>query len=175
VHEAQKRVSVINDHVKVAGTRKTAPGLRWFDKKAIRLGGGEPHRMSLSDAFLIKDTHRALLSVPEAVACVKNYSAYHRVECEVECVEDALAAAEAGADIIMFDNMESLEIRRAIQELRDAGLREKCVLEVSGGITPENFAMFAGLDIDMVSMGALTHSVKNADVSLEIEGKSNSL
>lgn len=169
-HAAQQAAAVVNDHVKVAGTRKTAPGLRYFDKKAVRLGGGEPHRDGLSDAFLIKDTHRALLSVDEAVRRAKAYSGYHKVECEVETVPDAVAAALAGADILLFDNMEPAAIREGVAELTRLGLRERLVLEISGGVTPDTMRRFAGLDVDVISMGALTHSVKCVDVSLEIEG-----
>ena len=166
---AQERAAVVNDHVRVAGTRKTAPGLRYFDKKAIRLGGGDPHRDGLSDAFLIKDTHRALLPVADAVRRAKAYSAYHTVECEVESLDDAVAAAEAGADILMFDNMVPSAVHGAIAELAARGLRDRLVLEVSGGITPETIHLWAGVDVDRISMGALTHSVRCADVSLEIE------
>lgn len=166
---AQAVVSVVNDHVKVAGTRKTAPGLRYFDKKAIRLGGGEPHRDSLSDVFLIKDTHRALVPVAEAVRRAKEYSLYHKVECEVENLIDAVAAAEAGADIIMFDNMTPSAVHGSIASLASRGLRSRLVLEVSGGITAETAPKWAGVDVDVISMGSLTHSVTYADVSLEIE------
>jgi nicotinate-nucleotide pyrophosphorylase (carboxylating) len=166
--KANRLISVVNDHVRVAGTRKTAPGLRYFDKKAIVAGGGLPHRYDLSDQFLIKDTHRSFLPVDEAVRRAKAYSD-KKVECEVESIPDALLAAKAGADIIMFDNMEPEKIREAISVLKSAGLRENVTLEISGGITPETVGRFAGLDIDVISMGALTHSVKCADVSLEIE------
>lgn len=166
---AQELASRVNDHVRVAGTRKTAPGLRYFDKKAIRIGGGDPHRDSLSDAFLIKDTHRALLPVADAVRRAKEYSAYHKVECEVESLIDAVAAAEAGADILMFDNMTPSAVHGAIAALAARGLRNRLVLEVSGGILPETIHLWAGVDVDRISMGALTHSVRCADVSLEIE------
>ena len=166
---AQERAVVVNDHVRVAGTRKTVPGLRYFDKKAIRLGGGDPHRDGLSDAFLIKDTHRALLPVADAVRRAKAYSAYHKVECEVESLADAVEAADAGADILMFDNMTPSEVHEAVAELSARGLRDRLVLEVSGGITPDTIHLWAGVDVDRISMGALTHSVRCADVSLEIE------
>jgi len=166
---AQELAAQVNDHVKVAGTRKTAPGLRYFDKKAIRIGGGDPHRDSLSDAYLIKDTHRSLLPVAEAVRRAKEYSAYHKVECEVESLIDAVAAAEAGADILMFDNMTPFAVHEAIAALAARSLRNRLVLEVSGGITPETIHLWAGIDVDRISMGALTHSVRCADVSLEIE------
>ena len=168
VAKANHLVSVVNDHVRVAGTRKTAPGLRYFDKKAIVAGGGLPHRYDLSDQFLIKDTHRSFLPVDEAVRRAKAYSD-KKVECEVESLEDALLAARAGADILMFDNMTPDKIREAISALKSAGLREKVTLEISGGITPDTVGRFAGLDVDVISMGSLTHSVVCADVSLEIE------
>ena len=168
VTKANHLVSVVNDHVRVAGTRKTAPGLRYFDKKAIVAGGGLPHRYDLSDQFLIKDTHRSFLPVDEAVLRAKAYSD-KKVECEVESLEDALLAARAGADILMFDNMTPEKIREAISALKSAGLRENVTLEISGGITPDTVGRFAGLDVDVISMGSLTHSVRCADVSLEIE------
>ncbi len=166
---AARLVTVVNNHVKIAGTRKTAPGLRFFDKKAITAGGGLPHRFDLSDAFLIKDTHRTLLSVDEAVMCCRQYDAEKTVECEVESVDDAVRAARAGADTIMFDNMTPDDIRRAVSALEAAGLRSHVTLELSGGMRPETFLEFAGLDVDVISMGSLTHSVRCADVSLEIE------
>ena len=166
--KASRLVSVVNDHVRVAGTRKTAPGLRFFDKKALIAGGALSHRYSLSDQFLIKDTHRAFMPVDEAVRKCIAYSD-KKVECEVESVEDALLAAETGADIVMFDNMTPALIREAIAALEAAGLRGEVTLEISGGITPETVDRYAGLDVDVISMGALTHSVKCADVSLEVD------
>ncbi|HJJ89553.1 MAG TPA: carboxylating nicotinate-nucleotide diphosphorylase [Methanocorpusculum sp.] len=167
--EAQKRAAQVNDHVRISGTRKTAPGLRYFDKKAIRIGGGDPHRDSLSDMFLIKDTHRSLLPVVDAVRRAKEYSAYHKVGCEVDRLIDAVAAAEAGVDILMFDNMVPSAVQEVIDVLIARGLRHRLLLEVSGGITLETLHMWEGVDVDRISMGALTHSVRCADVSLEIE------
>ncbi|MDO5843632.1 MAG: carboxylating nicotinate-nucleotide diphosphorylase [Methanocorpusculum sp.] len=161
-------VKVINSHVKVSATRKTAPGLKFFDKKAVVLGGGLSHRYDLSDAFLIKDTHRTFMSVSDAVKKCRAFSD-KKVECEVESVADAVSAAKAGADIVMFDNMSVDKIREAIEALVKEGLREKVSLELSGGIRPDDFQKYAGLDIDTVSMGYLTHSVRCADVSLEID------
>ncbi|MCK9335415.1 MAG: carboxylating nicotinate-nucleotide diphosphorylase [Candidatus Cloacimonetes bacterium] len=166
--KASRLVSVVNDHVRVAGTRKTAPGLRFFDKKALVTGGALPHRHTLSDQFLIKDTHRAFMPVDEAVRKCREYSD-KKVECEVESVEDALLAAKTGADIIMFDNMTPELIREAISALEAAGLRGEVTLEISGGITPETVDTYAGIDVDVISMGALTHSVRCADVSLEVD------
>ena len=166
---AGKLAREINDHVRVAGTRKTAPGLRYFDKKAITAGGGLPHRYDLEEAFLIKDTHRSFIPVDEAVRRCREYSPKKVIDCEVESVEDALLAAKAGADTIMLDNMSPQDIAGAISALSEAGLRDKVMLEISGGIKAETIAAYKGLDIDIISMGALTHSVRCADVSLEIE------
>lgn len=166
---AGKLAREINDHVRVAGTRKTAPGLRYFDKKAITAGGGLPHRYDLEEAFLIKDTHRSFIPVDEAVRRCREYSPKKVIDCEVESVEDALLAAKAGADTIMFDNMSPQDIAGTIAALSEAGLRDKVMLEISGGIKAETIAAYKGLDIDIISMGALTHSVRCADVSLEIE------
>ncbi|HJJ51452.1 MAG TPA: carboxylating nicotinate-nucleotide diphosphorylase [Methanocorpusculum sp.] len=171
--KAGRLVSVVNDHVRVSGTRKTAPGLRYFDKKALIAGGALPHRHTLFDQFLIKDTHRALMPVDEAIRRCRAYS-NKLVECEVESLEDALLAAKTGADIIMFDNMTPDLIRESISALEAAGLREDVKLEISGGITPETVGRYAGLDVDVISMGALTHSVKCADISLEIEEEEKS-
>lgn len=162
-------VKIINTRAKVSATRKTAPGLKYFDKKAVVLGGGLSHRYDLSDAFLIKDTHRTFMPVAEAVKKCRAFSD-KKVECEVENPEDVVSAAKAGADIVMFDNMTPEKISEAVNALVKEGLRDKISLELSGGIRPEDFKKYAGLDIDTVSMGYLTHSVKCADVSLEIDG-----
>ncbi|MFA4641224.1 carboxylating nicotinate-nucleotide diphosphorylase [Pyrococcus kukulkanii] len=161
-----EKVRKINRKVKVAGTRKSL--LRPLDKKAIMIGGGEPHRFSLSDAILIKDNHLALVPLDEAIKRAKAFSVYKMVEVEVESLNDAVRAAGLGADIIMLDNMKPQEIEKVIEELKRRGLRDSIKIEVSGGITPENIEEYAKLDIDVISLGYLTHSVKNFDVSLEI-------
>jgi len=166
VRKLVERVKAVNPKVRVAGTRKTL--LKPIDKRAILIGGGEPHRFSLSDAILIKDNHLALVPLEEAIRRAKTFSIYKVVEVEVETLEDALKAAKAGADVIMLDNMTPEQIEDVLEALKHEGLREKVKIEVSGGITPENIEEYAGLDIDVISLGALTHSVKNFDVSLEI-------
>ncbi|WP_258083235.1 carboxylating nicotinate-nucleotide diphosphorylase [Thermococcus thermotolerans] len=163
------RVKAVNPKVRVAGTRKTL--LKPLDKRAILIGGGEPHRFSLSDAMLIKDNHLALVPLEEAIRRAKAFSLYKVVEVEVETLEDALKAARAGADVVMLDNMSPAEIAETIATLKREGLRDRVKIEVSGGITPENIEEYARLDIDIISLGYLTHSVKNFDVSLEIIGK----
>jgi nicotinate-nucleotide pyrophosphorylase (carboxylating) len=166
VRKLVEKVKVINPKVRVAGTRKTL--LKPIDKRAILIGGGEPHRFSLSDAILIKDNHLALVPLEEAIKRAKAFSVYKVVEVEVESLEDALKAAKAGADVIMLDNMNPEEIAEVLTVLKREGLRERVKIEVSGGITPENITEYAGLDIDVISLGYLTHSVKNFDVSLEV-------
>jgi len=126
------------------------------------------HRFSLSDAILIKDNHLALVPLEEAIKRAKAFSVYKVVEVEVESLEDALKAAKAGADVIMLDNMTPEQIEEVLEVLKRQGLRNRVKLEVSGGITEDNIRDYAKLDIDVISLGALTHSVKNFDVSLEI-------
>jgi nicotinate-nucleotide pyrophosphorylase (carboxylating) len=157
-----------NPRCRVAGTRKTAPGLRALDKKAIALGGGDPHRTSLSDGVLIKDNHLMLVPVEEAVKKAKTASAYRKIEVEVESSDDALIAARAGADILLFDNMTPAQVQETLRALADAGLREKVLVELSGGITAETIRDYARTGADLISLGALTHTVKNFSVTLEI-------
>ncbi|MDI6718160.1 MAG: carboxylating nicotinate-nucleotide diphosphorylase [Methanomicrobiales archaeon] len=167
-HRFVERARALNPRVRVAATRKTCPGLRILDKKAVVLGGGEPHRISLSDAILIKDTHLAILPLEEAVRRAKRASLYRKVEVEVNQPEEAVSAALAGADIVMLDNMPPEAVERTIADLGQRDLRRRIVLEVSGGIDASNFDRFARLDVDVISMGALTHSVRNFDVCLEV-------
>ncbi len=163
------KIKQINPRCNVAGTRKTSPGFREFDKKAIHLGGGDPHRYNLSDAFLIKDNHLELSTIPDAIAKAKAYSVYKKVEIEVENTADALAAAAAGADIIMFDNMTPDMIRRTIAALSEKYLGKGILIEISGGIREDNLSEYIIPGVDRISMGELTHSVRNFDVSLDVK------
>ena len=169
VRRLAEKVKAVNPKVRVAGTRKTL--LKPIDKRAILLGGGEPHRFSLSDAMLIKDNHLALVPLEEAIRRARAFSVYKVVEVEVESLEDAIRAVRAGADVVMLDNMTPGEITETIEALKREGLRDRVKIEVSGGITPENIEEYAKLDIDVISLGYLTHSVRNFDVSLEVIGK----
>jgi nicotinate-nucleotide pyrophosphorylase (carboxylating) len=155
---------------KVAATRKTAPGLGYFDKKAVLIGGGDPHRLRLDDMVLVKDNHIAIAgSIKNAVKKAKqNVSFSKKIEAEVTSVADALKAAEAGADIVMLDNFSPKQIREAVKALKKAGFFGKVLLEVSGGITEENLLEYASAQVGIISMGALTHSVKTLDISLEV-------
>ncbi len=155
---------------RVAATRKSAPGLLYFDKKAVAVGGGDPHRLHLDDMVLIKDNHIAVVgSLEEAVkAAKKNASFAKKIEAEVTKPADAVKAAELGVDIVLLDNFSPDQVREAVALLKKAGLREKVMLEASGGITGENLLKYAEAGVDLVSLGELTHSVKALDMSLEI-------
>ncbi|MBN1357158.1 carboxylating nicotinate-nucleotide diphosphorylase [Candidatus Bathyarchaeota archaeon] len=158
-----------NLKAKVAATRKTAPGLLYFDKKAVVVGGGDPHRLRLDDMILLKDNHVAIAgSVENAVKKAKAYGSGKKIEAEVTSTEDALEAAEAGADIVMLDNFSPEQVKEAVAALKKAGFFGKVLLEVSGGITEQNLLEYASAQVDVISMGALTHSIKALDISLEI-------
>jgi nicotinate-nucleotide pyrophosphorylase (carboxylating) len=156
---------------RIAATRKTAPGLRALDKKAVRIGGGDPHRMSLSDGILIKDNHLVLVPLETAILRAKRSSLYRKVEVEVTSEQEAVVAAEAGADILLLDNMTPAMVRGTINRLEESGLRKNVLVELSGGINEENLPAYRIPGIDLISAGVLTHSVVNFDVSLEIVSK----
>jgi len=162
-------IASVNPTCRIAGTRKTAPGSRALDKKAILLGGGDPHRTSLSDGILIKDNHLLLVPLETAIRKARAVSAYRIVEVEVETPEEAKTAAEAGSDIILLDNMNPAQIQTTVELLKNRGLRDQVVLEVSGGVDENSLCSYAACGIDTISMGALTHTVKNFSVTLEIQ------
>ncbi len=159
---------------RIAATRKSAPGLLYFDKKAAVIGSGDPHRLHLDDMILIKDNHLTIVgSVEEAVKRAKaNASFTKKIEVEVTNIEAAIKAAEAGADIVMLDNFTPKQAKEAGERLRKAGFTN-VLLEVSGGITAENLLDYASAQVDVISMGGLTHSVKALDISLEIVKNEN--
>ncbi len=155
---------------RVTDTRKTTPGFRYLEKYAVRMGGGVNHRHHLGDGILIKDNHlaalkRAGVSLAQAIQKAKAEAPHTlKVEVEVTSARDAAAAAKAGADIILLDNMAVEEMRRAV-----AGVRGRAIVEASGGITLENARQIAETGVDIISAGALTHSAKALDISLELE------
>jgi nicotinate-nucleotide pyrophosphorylase (carboxylating) len=155
---------------KIAATRKTAPGLLYFDKKAVLIGGGDPHRLHLDDMILVKDNHIAVAgSVENALKMARHGASFSKkVEVEVSRATDALKAAEAGADIIMLDNFSPQQVKETIELLKKAGFFGKILLEASGGITEKNLLEYAATQVDVISLGELTHSVKALDISLEI-------
>ena len=164
-----EKLQAIKLKTKIAATRKTAPGLLYFDKKAVRIGGGDTHRLHLDDMILVKDNHIVVAGgVEKAVKQVKQEVSFSKkIEVEVTAGADVLKAAEAGADIIMLDNFSPEQIEDAITSLKKAGFFGRILLEASGGITAENLLDFAS-KVDIVSMGELTHSAKALDISLEI-------
>lgn len=169
-------VNIVNStgkNVKIAATRKTIPGLRIFEKKAVILGGGESHRFSLDDMILLKDTHLAHYNkdVKKLLADVRKKSSFtKKVEIEIEDVEEVLIAARNGADIIMLDNMSPDQVEDAIIALRNNKLRDKVIVEVSGGINKENIVDYILAEPDIISIGNLTYApFKQVDLSLRFD------
>ena len=154
---------------RIVDTRKTTPGLRMMEKYAVLMGGAQNHRFHLGDAVLIKDTHLAAMrALGMDLKSIVNKARKEtppgiQVEVEVTTVEEALEAAETGADIIMLDNMSPEEMRRAVSQL-PANIRT----EASGGVNLDNVREVAETGVDIISIGAMTHSVKALDISLEI-------
>jgi nicotinate-nucleotide pyrophosphorylase (carboxylating) len=159
-------------NVKIACTRKTTPGIRIFEKKAVEIGGGDTHRFSLDD-FLLKDTHLRHYKgdVEKLLGDVKRKASFtKKIEIEVENVKDVLIAAQNGADIIMFDNFTPDEVEDAINLLKKKDLREKVIIEVSGGITPDNLVDFLLPEPNIVSSGLLTQfPSEQVDFSLRFD------
>ena len=150
--------------IKLLDTRKTTPNNRIFEKYAVRIGGGNNHRYNLSDGVLLKDNHiGAAGGVKEAIAAAKEYAPFVRkIEVEVENLDMVKEAVEAGADIIMLDNMDTDALKEAI-----AYIDGRAEIEVSANVTKENIARLTGLGVDYVSSGALTHSAPILDISLK--------
>ena len=166
-----KKVQDINPNIRIAGTRKTSPAFAKFDKEAISIGGGDTHRFALDDMVLIKDNHIATVgSVEEALKrAIENTSFTKKIEIEVENIDDAVLVAQMGADIVMLDNFNPDDISECLNKLEELGLRDNVLIEVSGGITKNNILDYAGLNIDIISLGALTHSTRSLDFSLRID------
>ncbi len=143
----------------VLATRKTLPGLRDLEKKAVEHGGGLPHRRDLSDGILVKSNHLALVPLEAAVARARAAARRgERAEVEVRSVREALRAARAGATALLIDNAPPLRARAIVRALEGAGLRRRLWVELSGGLRPENLGRYRSVGADAVSLGALTHS-----------------
>ena len=161
------KIRKINRKTKLYSTRKTAPGLRFFDKEAIMIGGGHKHRMSLNDMVMIKDNHLLITNSMEGI--IKSARKRHKhVEVEVENQRDAILAASSGATIVMLDNFSPVQIKKTIAALQKKKLRNKVKLEASGGINSKNITAYAKTGVDMISVGSITNSVKGLDLSLEV-------
>ncbi len=157
----------VNPNIRVAATRKTTPGFRRFEKRAVIIGGGDPHRYRLDDGILIKDNHIIVVgSVGQAVRMARRASFTKRIEVEVENMSQVRDAVEAGADIIMLDNMTIDQAQEAHGFIK--GVDPRIIVEVSGGMLPDNAAGYA-MYADVISMGHLTHSIKALHFSLHIE------
>ena len=153
--------------VRVAATRKTTPGFRKFEKKAVKLGGGDAHRYDLSSAVMIKDNHLAIMGIDGAMAAAKKAASFtKKVEVEVESIGDGVHAAELGADIIMFDNMRPEAIADGVDRVRR--INPRVIVEASGGITLDNIGEYARAGVDVVSLGALTRDAPWLDFSLDM-------
>jgi nicotinate-nucleotide pyrophosphorylase (carboxylating) len=163
---------IAGTRAKILDTRKTTPGLRQFERYAVRAGGGGNHRFNLADGVLIKDNHIAAARESGTVSLAQmveqaRAAAPHllRVEIEVTTVEEAEEAVEGGADAILLDNMSVEDMRRAVERI--AG---RAATEASGGVSLENVAAIAETGVDYISVGALTHSAPALDISLEYTG-----
>jgi nicotinate-nucleotide pyrophosphorylase (carboxylating) len=158
--------------VRIMDTRKTTPSLRSLEKYAVRVGGGGNHRMNLGDGILIKDNHLVALrsqglNIKEIIAKARQNAPQRLpVEVEVRTVSEALEAVEAGADIVMLDNMNLEDMREAVKSINGRAL-----IEASGGIILDNVRTVAETGVDFISIGALTHSARALDISLELEAQ----
>jgi len=159
----------VNAGIKVAGTRKTTPGFRKYEKKAITIGGGDPHRFGLYETVIIKDNNIKLIGFESAIKKAKEKVSFTRkIEVEVESIDDALRAAELDVDIIMLDNVSAHDVKDCVRLLTEKGFRDDLILEASGGINLDNIKEFASTGVDVVSSGMLTHSATCLDFSLNI-------
>jgi nicotinate-nucleotide pyrophosphorylase (carboxylating) len=160
------KIKKVNPKVKLYSTRKTVPGLRLFDKEAVKIGGGNKHRMSLDEMVMIKDNHLTVAGLLELIQ--KARKQYRTIEVEVENLNDAILAAKAGASIIMLDNRSPKEISKIVNTLKKLHLRDKVRIEASGGIDSTNIQSYARTGIDMISVGKITSSASGLDLSLEV-------
>ena len=160
-------VKKIPNKTKLYATRKTAPGLRYFDKEAVEIGGGKKHRLTLDEMVMIKDNH---IAIGDSLSSLikKTKKKYKKFEVEVENTSDAVLAAKEGATIIMLDNFSPAQIKKTIQVLKNQKLRSKVMLEASGGISSKNISKYGQTGVDIISVGSITNSVKGIDMSLEI-------
>ncbi|MEA2109583.1 MAG: carboxylating nicotinate-nucleotide diphosphorylase [Pseudomonadota bacterium] len=157
-----------DSRAKIVDTRKTTPGWRSLEKYAVQVGGGKNHRMGLFDGVLIKDNHiKAAGSITQAVRQARQLAPHTlKIEVEVETLEQLHEACQAGADVVMLDNMETSLMKSAVEKTRE--LFPHVLLEASGGITRERIAEVATTAVDFISVGVLTHSARAIDISMNI-------
>ncbi len=173
---ARKYFKIISDsgkNVKIACTRKTTPGIRIFEKKAAELGFADTHRFSLDDMVLLKDTHLKYYDgeIEKLLNDIKKHNSFSKkIEIEIEKVEDVLTAAKNGADIVMLDNMDPDQVEDAINALKEHHLRDKIIIEVSGGITQDNIIDYLLSEPDVISLGLITQfPSEQVDFSLRFD------
>ena len=155
---------------RIAATRKTTPGLRGLEKRAVAAGGGDTHRLDLSHMVMVKDNHVAEFGLEGAIEHLAAQASFAtKIEVEVERADEVVRAAEAGADAILLDNMRPDEVRDAVETLADAGHGD-VLTEASGGIGLDEVRGYAETGVDVISMGALTHSAPSLDLSFRTEG-----
>jgi len=165
----RRYVDAVDGQCRVLDTRKTTPGLRSVEKAAVRAGGGHNHRGSLSEMVMLKDNHLIGVSISEGVQRARNLWPYRAVEVECDRPSQVEEALEAGADGVLLDNMTHEEVVEAVgivEQWRTKG--QRCLIEISGGVSLETIAGYAGLGADGISVGALTHSSPAHDIGLDI-------
>ena len=167
-HQAVDAAREVDDNVRIAGTRKTTPGLRGVEKRAVAAGDGDTHRLDLSHMVMVKDNHIAEMGLEAAIEHFREQASFAtKLNAEVETPEDAPRAAEAGVDIVLLDNMSSTETSHAVELLDGVApdLDREVLAEASGGITVETVPDYAATGVDVISMGSLTHSAPTLDYS----------
>ena len=167
--KTKKFVDLLNsDKIKILDTRKTLPGYRYLDKYSVKIGGGTNHRMNLNKLVMIKDNHKKIAGgIKNAVNKIISSNINKDIEVEVETIKEAEIASKLNIDIIMLDNMDNEMIKKATKIIKENNPEIK--IEISGNINEERLKNLNTLDIDYISVGALTHSVKAADISLNIK------
>lgn len=160
----------VNPKVKIACTRKTTPGFRYFEKRAVIIGGGDPHRYALDDMVLIKNNHiTAVGGVHEAVSAAKKAVSFSKkISCEARTLQETEEAISAGADIVLLDNFSPKDIGGLITVLKSKGVRGNVILEASGSIDEGNVREYAQYELDVISSGSLTHSYNSIDFNMRL-------
>jgi nicotinate-nucleotide pyrophosphorylase (carboxylating) len=166
----RKFVQAAGERVRVLDTRKTLPGLRALEKAAVRAGGGHNHRASLSDALLIKDNHLTALGVDKAVQAASERWPGRTVEVECERIEQVAEAINAGAGIVMLDNMTPAQVKRCVELVRRSR-RPGVLVEVSGRVTLDNVAKYAAAGPDLISTSAITQAAPAVDLGLDVKAE----
>jgi len=158
-----------NPNIRICATRKVIPGFGKYDKYAVIVGGGDTHRFNLSDMVLLKENHlRFFRNITEAIKVAKEKTSFSKkIEVEIQNEEQAIEATKSGADIVMLDNFSPVQAKIVTKKIRQ--INKKILIELSGGITIENIETYPLSDVDLISSGSLTHSVKNFDLTMLVE------